>query len=95
MAYAGDRQIQIIFTKTNQYRAQIFVYRKTVGVYVTCMVITMHEICEGWQEPHMKLCMTGLDFVEKNFLSPKLEKWTKNGPKTDFFEFIEKFGDKF
>ena len=28
----------------------------------------------------------------KNILPPKLGKWTKNGPKTGFFEFIEKFG---
>ena len=32
-------------------------------------------------EPHMKLCVTEPDFLEKNFLPPKLGKWTKNGPK--------------
>ena len=41
-------------------------------------------------ETHMKLCMTESDFPEKNFLPPKLGKWTKNIPKTGFFEFIEK-----
>ena len=34
----------------------------------------------------VKLCMAELDF----FLLPKLGKWTKIGPKTEFFEFIEK-----
>ena len=31
-------------------------------------------------------------FSEKNYLPRKLGKWTKNGPKTGFIEFIEKFG---
>ena len=31
------------------------------------------------QETHMKLCMTELDFAEKNFLSPKLGKCAING----------------
>ena len=43
-------------------------------------------------EIHMKLWVTEPDFPEKFFLPTKLEKWTKNGPKTGFFEFIEKFG---
>ena len=42
-------------------------------------------------EIHMNLYLTELDFPEKLFLRPKLEKWTKNVPKTGFFEFIEKF----
>ena len=42
-------------------------------------------------ETNMKLYMTDLDFLEKNILIQKLWKWkwTKNGPKTGFFEFIE------
>ena len=43
----------------------------------------------------MKLCVTEPDFLEKNFLSQNLGKWTKNRPKTGFFEFIEKFALKF
>ena len=43
-------------------------------------------------EIHMKLCVTEPDFPEKFVLSPKLGKGTKKGPKTGFFEFIEKFG---
>ena len=39
-------------------------------------------------ETNMKLCMAELYFPEKNILSQKF--WTKNGPKTGFFEFIEK-----
>ena len=35
------------------------------------------------------------DFLEKKFLPPKLGKWNKNGPKTGFFEFTEKFSHKF
>ena len=31
------------------------------------------------------------DFLEKCFLPQKLGKWTKNGPKTIFLEFMEKF----
>ena len=35
-------------------------------------------------------------FSKKNIFSPKLRKWTKNGPKTGIYrmvqEFIEKFG---
>ena len=30
-------------------------------------------------------------FSRKIFLPPKLGNWTKNGPKTGFFKFIEKF----
>ena len=41
-------------------------------------------------ETHTKLCLTELDFVEKNFLFQKLGKWAKNGPKTVFFKYIEK-----
>ena len=41
-------------------------------------------------ETHMKLCVTEPDFPEKKILTPKLGKWTKNGPKKGFFEFIEK-----
>ena len=41
-------------------------------------------------ESHMKLCVTGLDFLEKIFLPKKLGKWAKNGPRTGFFEYIEK-----
>ena len=40
----------------------------------------------------MKLCVTEANFPEKFFLPPKLGKFAKNGPKTGFFEFIEKFG---
>ena len=42
-------------------------------------------------EIYMKLCVAEPGFPEKFFLLPKLEKWTTNGPKTGFFEFIEKF----
>ena len=44
-------------------------------------------------EIHMKLWVKELDFLEKIFfLSHKIGKWTKNGSKTRFFEFIGKFG---
>ena len=36
----------------------------------------------------MKFCMKGPDFLEKKFCP---QNW-ENGPKTDFFEFIEKSG---
>ena len=42
-------------------------------------------------ETHMKLYLTEPDFSEI-FLSQKLGKWTKIGPKTGIFKFIEKFG---
>ena len=42
-------------------------------------------------ETRMKLCVTA-GFSGKIFLRQKL---TKNGPKTGFFEFIEKFGHQF
>ena len=42
-------------------------------------------------ERHVKLCVTEPDFSEKKFFPKKLGTWTKNGPKTEFFEFIEKF----
>ena len=32
----------------------------------------------------------GAGFPEKFFVLPKLGKWTKKGPETGFFEFIEK-----
>ena len=41
-------------------------------------------------ETHMKLCATEPDFPEKNFVSQKLGKWTKNGSTTLSFEFIGK-----
>ena len=40
-------------------------------------------------ETHMKFY--GPDYPEKKFFPKKLGKWTKNGPKTGFFEYIEKF----
>ena len=40
-------------------------------------------------ETDVKLCVTGPDFPEKNFLPKKLGKWIKNGPKTWFLAFIE------
>ena len=43
-------------------------------------------------EIYMKLCVAEPDFPDNFFLPPKLRKWTKNGPKTWFFEFIEKLG---
>ena len=43
-------------------------------------------------EAHMKPCVTDPYFLEKFFLPPQLGKWTKNGPKTGFFKFIETFG---
>ena len=43
-------------------------------------------------ETHMKLWMTEPNFLKKFFLPEKLGKWAKNGPKTGFFKFIEKFG---
>ena len=46
-------------------------------------------------ETHIKLCMTEPDFLEKFSLHQKVEKWTKNVLKTEFFEFIEKFGHSF
>ena len=42
-------------------------------------------------ETCMKLYEAELDFLGKIVLPQKLGKWTKNGPKTGFFEFIEKF----
>ena len=44
-------------------------------------------------ETHMKLCVAEPDFSGGNFLPKKMGKWTKNGTKTGFFEFIEKFGN--
>ena len=44
-------------------------------------------------EAHMKLCVAEPDFSGGNFLPKKMGKWTKNGTKTGFFEFIEKFGN--
>ena len=41
-------------------------------------------------ETHMKLCVTEPDFLEKNFLSQKLGKWTKNGPKLFFLNILKK-----
>ena len=46
-------------------------------------------------ETQMKLCVTELDFLEKNVLLQNLGKLTKNGPKTWFFEFIKRFGHQF
>ena len=46
-------------------------------------------------ETHMKLCEIYLDFPENCILIAKLGKWTKNRPKTRFFEFIKKFGNWF
>ena len=46
-------------------------------------------------ETHMKLCVAEPDFSGGNFLPKKMGKWTKNGTKTGFFEFIEKFGNQF
>ena len=46
-------------------------------------------------ETHIKLLVTGLDFPGGNVLPPKLGNCTKNGQKTRFFEFIEKFGRRF
>ena len=46
-------------------------------------------------EIHIKLCVTEPDFPEKLVLSQNLGKWNKNGPKTGFFEFIERFGHYF
>ena len=43
-------------------------------------------------ESYMKLCVTEQDFGGGKYLHQKLAKWTKNGPKTGVFEFIEKFG---
>ena len=43
-------------------------------------------------ETHMKLCMTESDFWEKKIFASKLAKWTKNGIKTGYSEFIEKCG---
>ena len=45
-------------------------------------------------ETHMRLYVTGLDFlgIFFFFFTPKIRK---NGPKTGFFEFIEKFGHQF
>ena len=42
-------------------------------------------------ETQMMLCVAEPDFPENSFLPQKLGKWTRNGPKTWFFEFIEKF----
>ena len=43
-------------------------------------------------ESHMKLPMTEPDILEKKFYSLNWENRPKIGPKTEFFEFIEKFG---
>ena len=43
-------------------------------------------------EIHVKLCVTELGFLGKNFLLQNLGNWTKNSPKTGFFESIERFG---
>ena len=45
-------------------------------------------------ETHMKLCVTEPDFPGNFFLPQKFGKWTQNGTKTGFFEFIGKFIDE-
>ena len=40
-------------------------------------------------ETHMKLSITEPEFLGKNIL---IQKLAKNGPKAEFFEFIEEFG---
>ena len=42
-------------------------------------------------EMHIKLCMTELDFLEKNFLPKKVGKWVKNGPKQGFLNILKNF----
>ena len=42
-------------------------------------------------ETHTKLCMTEPDFLEKKIFAPKIGRVDKNGSKTGFFEYIEKF----
>ena len=43
-----------------------------------------------WLQKPIQSCVTEPDFPDKKFLRPKLGKWTRNGTKTRFFEFIEK-----
>ena len=42
-------------------------------------------------ETHMKLLVTEPYFLEKIFFPQNFGKLTKNGPKTGFFELIERF----
>ena len=42
-------------------------------------------------ESHVKLWVKEPDFPGKIFLPSKFGKWTQNGPKTGFLEFIGKF----
>ena len=43
-------------------------------------------------ETHMKLRVTEPDFLGRFPFAQKLGKSAQNGPKTMFFQFIEKFG---
>ena len=43
-------------------------------------------------ETHMKLRVTESDFLGRFPFAQKLGKSAQNGPKTMFFQFIEKFG---
>ena len=43
-------------------------------------------------ETYMRLGVTEPGFLEKCFLSPKSGKWTKNGLRKGFFQFVKKFG---
>ena len=36
-------------------------------------------------EAHMKMCVTELDFLEKNLFAPKLGKWAKKWAKNRVF----------
>ena len=46
------------------------------------------------RNPYEVMCDSWI-FQKKNFCSPNLRKWTKNGPKTGFFNSLKKFIIKF
>ena len=54
-------------------------------------MLILSKFWHGARNPY-RVVRDRTGFSRKMFLPPKLGKWTKNGPKTGFFEFIAKFG---
>ena len=60
------------------------------GSFLGIAPVVSSKFWHGARNPY-KVVHDRSDFPQKKNLPPKLGKWTKNGRKTWFFEFIENF----
>ena len=86
--------IELAISLHLKYSLSLPTYHYLITYHYLSMLSVFSKFWHGARNPY-EVVHDRAGFPGKKILPQKLGKWTKNGPKTGFFEFIEKLGHLF